>query len=193
MEEIKYLEQATLESCSTSSKGSNRSKISKQSGRSTTNSESQTKIDKYELSCQQICDLTDPNSWFYIDTSSNPVDDTSQGLTAKQLSEDSQCLTSPELLWKKGPCKPEIEEVSPLQESDLEVRKGFILIMEVKSVVLFPDHFETRRLVGVSRWYQARKVIALCLQLKSKFQGREVKKPGKPVTRSKAVVKKIVP
>lgn len=35
MEEIKYLEQATLESCSTSSKGSNRSKISKQSGRST--------------------------------------------------------------------------------------------------------------------------------------------------------------
>ena len=49
MEEIKYLEQATLESCSTSSKGSNRSKISKQSGQSTTNSESQTKIDKYEL------------------------------------------------------------------------------------------------------------------------------------------------
>ena len=49
MEEIKYLEQATLESCSTSSKGSNRSKISKQSGQSTTYSESQTKIDKYEL------------------------------------------------------------------------------------------------------------------------------------------------
>lgn len=49
MEEIKYLEQATLESCSISSNGSNRSKISKQSGRSTTNSESQTKIDKYEL------------------------------------------------------------------------------------------------------------------------------------------------
>ena len=102
---------------------------------------------------QQICDLTDPNSWFYIDTSSNPLDDASQGLTAKQPSEDSQCLTSPELLWKKGPCKPEIVEVSPLQESDLEVRKGSILIMEVKSVVLFPDHFETSRLDGVSRWY----------------------------------------
>ena len=65
--------------------------------------------------------------------------------------------------------------------------------MEVKSVVLFPDRFETSRLDGVSRWYQAMKVIALCLRLKSKFQGREVKKPGKPVTRSKAVVKKIVP
>ena len=83
--------------------------------------------------------------------------------------------------------------MSPLQESDLEVRKGSILIMEVKSVVLFPDRFETSRLDGVSRWYQAMKVIALCLRLKSKFQGREVKKPGKPVTRSKAVVEKIVP
>ena len=112
---------------------------------------------------QQICDLTDPNSWFYIDTSSNPADDASQGLTAKQLSEDSQCLTSPEPLWKKGPCKPEIVEMFPLQESDLEVRKGFILIMKVKSVVLFPDHFETSRLDGVSRWSQAMKVIALCL------------------------------
>lgn len=106
---------------------------------------------------QQICDLTDPNSWFY------KTDDASQGLTAKQLSEDSQCLTSPEPLWKKGPCKPEIVEMSPLQESDLEVRKGFILIMKVKSVVLFPDHFETSRLDGVSRWSQAMKVIALCL------------------------------
>ena len=65
--------------------------------------------------------------------------------------------------------------------------------MEVKSVVLFPDHFKTSRLDGVSRWYQAMKVIALCLRLKSKFQGREVRKPGKPVTRSKAVVEKIVP
>ena len=62
---------------------------------------------------QQICDLTDPKSWFYIDTSSNPLDDTSRGLTTKQLSEDSQCLTSPELLWKKGSCKPEIVGVSP--------------------------------------------------------------------------------
>ena len=32
---------------------------------------------------QQICDLTDPKSWFYIDTSSNPLDDASQGLTTK--------------------------------------------------------------------------------------------------------------
>ena len=43
------MEQATLESCSTSSKGSLKSKISKQSGRSIMNSEPQTKIDKYEL------------------------------------------------------------------------------------------------------------------------------------------------
>ena len=83
--------------------------------------------------------------------------------------------------------------MSPLQESDPEVRKASVVITKVKSVVPFPDNFETSRLDGVSSWYQAMKVIALYLRLKSKFQGREVKKPGKPVTRSKAVVDKIVP
>ena len=66
------------------------------------------------------------------------------------------------------------------------------MITEVKSVVPFPDHFETSRLDGVSSWYQAMKVISLCVRLKSKFQRREVKKPGKPVTRSMAEVGKSV-
>ena len=104
---------------------------------------------------QQIRDLTDPNSCFYLDTSSDPADDASRGLTAKQLSGDSRWLTGPELLWKNRPCKPEIEEVPPLQESDPEVRKASVLITEVYSVVPFPDHLETSRLNGVSSWYQA--------------------------------------
>ena len=139
---------------------------------------------------QQIRDQTDPNSWFYVDTSSNPADDASRGLTAKQLVEDSRWLTV--FLWKSRPCKPENVEVSPLQESDPEVKKASVLITGVKSVVPFPDHFETSRLDGVSSLYQAMKVISLCVRLKSKFQRREVKKPGKPVTRSMAEVGKSV-
>lgn len=73
------------------------------------------------------------------------------------------------------------------------MKKASALFTEVNRVVPFPGHFETSRLDGVSSWYQAMKITTLCLRLKSKFQGREVKKPGKPVTRSKAVVEKIVP
>ena len=83
-------------------------------------------------------------------------------------------------------------EVSPLQGSDPEVKTVSVLITEVKSVVPFPDHFQTSRLDGVSSWYQAMKVIALCLRLKSWFQRREVKKPTKPMTRSGADAKKSV-
>ena len=141
---------------------------------------------------QQIHDLTDSNSWFYVDTSNNPADYASRGLTAKQLVEGSRWLTGPEFLWKSGPCKPENVEMSPLQESNPEVKKVSVLITEVESVVPFPNHFETNRLDGVSSWYQAMKVIALCLRLKSKFQRREVKNPRKPVTRSGADAEKSV-
>ena len=139
---------------------------------------------------QQIRDLTDPNSWFYVETKSNPADEASRGLTAKQLVEGSRWLIGPEFLWESGPCKPENVEVSPLQESDPEVKKASVLTTEVKNVAPFPDHFETSRLDGTTSWYQALKVIALCLRLKSRFQRREFKKPGKPGTRSSAEVEK---
>ena len=141
---------------------------------------------------QQIRDLTDPNSWFYVDTNSNPADEASRELTAKQLVEGSRWLTGPKFLWESRPCKPEKVEVSPFQESDPELKKASVLTTEVMTVVPFPDHFETSRLDGVSSWYQAVKVIALCLRLKSKFQRREVKKPERPLTRSSTEVEKSV-
>ena len=139
---------------------------------------------------QQIHDLTDPNSGFYVETKNNPTDEASRGLTAKQLVEGSSWLIGQEFLWENGPCKTENVKVSPLQESDPAVKKASVLTTEVKNVAPFPDHFETSRLDGTSSWYQAMKVIALCLRLKSRFQRREFKKPGKPGTRSSAEVDK---
>ena len=54
---------------------------------------------------QQIRGLTDPSSWFYVDTSSNPADDASRGHTAMQLVEGARWLTGPDFLWKSGPCR----------------------------------------------------------------------------------------
>ena len=52
---------------------------------------------------QQICDLTDSNSWFYVEIKSNPADEASRGLAAKQLVEGSRWLIGPEFLWESGP------------------------------------------------------------------------------------------
>ena len=108
----------------------------------------------------------------------------SRGLTAKQLLEGSRWLSGPEFLWKSGARNPERGKVSFLLETDPEVKKASVLTTEVKTVVSFPGHFESSRLDGVSSWYRATKVIALCLQLKSKLLAREVKEPGKPVAKS---------
>ena len=93
-------------------------------------------------------------------------------------------MIGPELLWESGACKPELGKVSFFLEADPEVKKASVRTTEVKIAGSFPGHFERRRLDGVSSWYKAPKVIALCLPLKSKLLAREVKEPGKPVARS---------
>ena len=88
----------------------------------------------------------------------------------EQLVEGSLWLTGPEFLWRSGPCEPENVELPRLQDSDPEVKKVSVLTTKVRSVAPFPDQFEISRLDGVSSWYRAIKVIALCLPLKSKLQ-----------------------
>ena len=110
----------------------------------------------------------------------------------EQLVEGSLWLTGPEFLWRSGPCEPENVELPRLQDSDPEVKKVSVLTTKVRSVAPFPGQFEISRLDGVSSWYRAIKVIALCLRLKSKFQRREIKKPESPVTRSSTEVEKSI-
>ncbi|XP_068689241.1 uncharacterized protein [Montipora foliosa] len=135
----------------------------------------------------QIRDLTDPSSWYYVESHSNPADEVSRGLTAKQLLEGSRWLSGPEFLWESGACNPERGKVSLLLEADPEVKKASVLTTEVKTVGSFSCHF------GVSSWYKATKVIALCLQPKSKLLATKVKEPGKPVARSNNKEDKPVP
>ena len=142
---------------------------------------------------QQIRDLTDPSSWYYFESHSNPADEVSRGLTAKKLLEGCRWLSGPEFLWESGACNPERGKMSLLLEADPEVKKASVLTTEVETVGSFSGHFESSRLDGVSSWYKATKTIALCLQLKSKLLAREFKEPGKPVARSNDKEEKPVP
>ena len=142
---------------------------------------------------QQIRDLTDPSSWYYVESHINPADEVSRGLIAKQLLEGSRWLSGPEFLWESGACNPERGKVSLLLEADPEVKKASVLTTEVETVGSFPGHFESSRLDGVSSWYKATKIKVLCLQLKSKLLAREFKEAGKSVARSNDKEEKPVP
>ena len=48
---------------------------------------------------QQIRNVTDPDSWFYVESNENPADIASRGIAAKQLSHSSW-LNCPEFLKK---------------------------------------------------------------------------------------------
>ena len=77
-------------------------------------------------------------------------------------------------------------------ELEYPVKKVSVLTTKVRIVASFPGHSEISRLYGVSSWYHAMKVIALCLRLKSKLQRREIKKPESLVTRSSTEVEKSI-
>lgn len=73
---------------------------------------------------QLIRDFTSPNQWSYIDTSSNPADDASRGLSRAALLQQQRWIKGPLFLWK-----PEAEwpqqpfAVGELPVDDPEVRK----------------------------------------------------------------------
>ena len=128
---------------------------------------------------QQIREMTDPNAWMYVDTSLNPADDASRGLTARRLLNGSRWLTGPEFLWEDGPFEVKQSEEHPLSEADIEVKKGKVLSTKAQDL---PEHLDESRLNHISCWFKAKKVIALCLLLVAKFQRREIKNEDKKKT-----------
>lgn len=125
---------------------------------------------------QQIRDLTNPCSWMYVGTESNPADHASRGLTASQLLQGSTWLFGPEFLWKDGVFKPLKEEEIQVKEHDPEVKKGSISMSHMYSAAtLYSDPFKSDRLAHISSWWHLLKVVALCLRLKSKLKNRKFK------------------
>jgi len=121
---------------------------------------------------QQIREISDPNAWMYVDTSENPAEDVSRGLTARQLLDDSRWLKGPEFLWKDGPFKAELQPEHPLDEADPEVKKGVVLTSKTCRV---QSYLDVSRLTHISSWYKLKRAIALCLQWMSKLRGQVTK------------------
>ena len=76
----------------------------------------------------KIQDATEVCQWRYVNTSSNPADDDSRGLTADELSENRRWLTGPDFLWKPREHWPSQEQLkSEIPKSDPELKKATTL------------------------------------------------------------------
>ena len=120
---------------------------------------------------QPIREVTDPSSWLYVDTTVNPADEASRGVTARHLLGESRWLIGPKFLWEDGVFQPQPTTAVQLDESDPEVKRGTTLKTDVKTEMhSSPKAFETERLQRLSSWSRLKKVIALCLKLKAKLR-----------------------
>lgn len=93
-----------------------------------------------------------------------------------QLLQGSSWLTGPAFLWREGAFQPQEKKDIQVEKDDPEVKKGNVFMSHVESTATYcPDSFKSDRLAHVSSWWRLLKVVALCLQLKSKLTNRKVK------------------
>ena len=72
---------------------------------------------------QQIRDHTSPKQWHYVESSSNPADDASQGLDSKKEDQIKRCFDGPSFLWSRKQCSLEKFQLEEVSDEDPEVRK----------------------------------------------------------------------
>jgi len=72
----------------------------------------------------QIRDGSTPSQWRYVDSSSNPADHASRGLSADELLNNKEWIRGPDFLWKtedEWPQRP--PDMAKLCEDDTEVKR----------------------------------------------------------------------
>ena len=118
---------------------------------------------------QIIHDHSDPSQWHYVKTSSNPADEASRGMSAKEFVEKSkwiegsEFLREPEEEWSNveesgDTFDQPLPEVKNMRVNSQEVKKGNCGILD--------------RLERFSSWHKARSAVAYCLKYKKILKDR---------------------
>nr|XP_039261646.1 uncharacterized protein LOC120337819 [Styela clava] len=128
---------------------------------------------------QQIHDLSKSDTWFYIDSSANPSDDASRGISARELLYDSRWLRGPEFLWQRDQSWK-----SSLYKADEETENCWIEEMRKATCFVtncnngFVTYLEPERLERFSSWNSAIRAVANCIRyvrlIKSRVQNEYV-------------------
>ena len=119
----------------------------------------------YIANCiQEIQDKTSPKQWRYVETRSNPADEASRGLCAKDIS-ISKWILGPKFLWKEENQWPETmsgEEViaGKPSEQDPEVKR----VIAMATTTSPQEVTLVDRIKYFSSWFRSQKAVALCIR-----------------------------
>ena len=115
---------------------------------------------------QFIRDHTSPDQWRYVESGSNPADEGSRGVNAKDFIRKSQWIRGPEFLWqtedhwpRQGSYENEIQESSP------EVKKVTANTTVIEEYGSMLSRFER-----FSNWQRLKTAVALCMNYKRRLR-----------------------
>ena len=129
-----------------------------------------------------IRENSEPAQWHYVDSASNPADDTTRSMGAEKLKTNTRWLTGPEFICLDERCWPQDPTLSyPIKDDDPEVKavrgtQAFAIDTEQHNAV-------DKLLSHFSSWFRLQRAVAWILRcrqyLRSKVQGNtcDVKKP----------------
>ena len=125
---------------------------------------------------QFIHDHTSPAQWRHVESRSNPADEGSRGLNAKNFVQKSQWIKGPEFLWQTEDHWPQQalykDEVDP---SSPDVRKVTANAMVIEGRQNILNRFER-----FSSWQRLKTAIALCMKYKQQLRLMITKAAKKP-------------
>ena len=129
---------------------------------------------------QLIQDHSSPSQWHYVETGSNPADEGSRGMSAKNFIEKSKWIEGPDFL--KEPRAKWLEAES--YKESVDPNSPEVKNIRVNTNVLKESGDMIKRLERFSSWQKAKTAVALCLRYKRKLR-EKVKSKDKEIDTSK--------
>ena len=115
---------------------------------------------------QFIRDQTSPEQWRYVESGSNPADEGSRGVNAKEFMRKSQWIRGPEFLWQTEDQWPRQSSYeNEIQESSPEVRK-----VTANTTVIEEHESMLSRFERFSNWQRLKTAVALCMEYKRRLR-----------------------
>ena len=120
--------------------------------------------------------ISSSSEWRYVDSTQNPVDDASRGLSAEALVKNQRWLTGPEFLWKPEEFWSRLTDAPPsVDDNDPEVKTS----VQNFAVVQGPSRFIMDRIMErYSSWMQLKKCIAWLLRLRRNLRRKSNRDEG---------------
>lgn len=113
---------------------------------------------------QEIQEKTSTKQWRYVETKSNPADNASRGIGAREI-QHSKWISGPDFLWKnedQWPVAMRAQEkiCDEPSEEDPEVKR----VVTMATAVSAPEVTLVDRIEYFSSWFRAKKSVALCIR-----------------------------